>query len=410
VWHDHTINHVNSLLDKELGEQPGSAAGTTHFFDHALLDHFTGSFSTPERKWSQRYYVDTTHWGGEGFPVFLYIGGEGPQSAPSERLFMWTLAEEHKALMLSLEHRYYGESQPTDDMSNANLAYLTSAQALADIGYFAEYINANSGGNDSSSSPPLSLSASTASSQWVAFGGSYPGNLATWLKLKYPALVAGTVGSSAPVLAEYDYIQYAEVVGSALAYDFIGGSDACRETVASATEALMGLVSGTTPWGLDPTIPTSLKPCSPMSSALDLGMYQSELFGNFQGMVQYNLMSYKPYVADVCASMAASVAAGDSALDAFATATALFYNPEDQNHCISETRTHANPRVTHAAKEHNQFAASFFPTPLSLPRAVLYRIYTPPLLSLPCPLQAPPSRLTTSRSSPTRPSRPWGAT
>ena len=45
----------------------------------------------------------------------------------------------------------------------------------------------------------------------MAFGGSYPGNLATWIKLKYPALLDGTVGSSAPVFAEYDYIQYAEV-------------------------------------------------------------------------------------------------------------------------------------------------------------------------------------------------------
>jgi hypothetical protein len=41
---------------------------------------------------------------------------------------MWTLAEKHSALMVSLEHRYYGESQPVPDMSVENLKYLTSEQ------------------------------------------------------------------------------------------------------------------------------------------------------------------------------------------------------------------------------------------------------------------------------------------
>jgi pimeloyl-ACP methyl ester carboxylesterase len=61
------------------------------------------------------------------------------------------------------------------------------------------------------STPPLRLPAATWASAWVAFGGSYPGSLATWLKLKYPSLLRGAVGSSAPVFAEYDYVQYAEV-------------------------------------------------------------------------------------------------------------------------------------------------------------------------------------------------------
>ena len=42
---------------------------------------------------------------GEGYPVFLYIGGEGPQAAPSDRLFMYELAKTHGALMLALEVR-----------------------------------------------------------------------------------------------------------------------------------------------------------------------------------------------------------------------------------------------------------------------------------------------------------------
>ena len=85
-------------------------------------------------------------------------------------------------------------------------------KALEDAARFIAYLCAHNNNNaDTLSSPPLDLPASPGSSPWVSFGGSYPGNLASWLKLKYPSLVVGTVGSSAPVFAEYDFIQYAEV-------------------------------------------------------------------------------------------------------------------------------------------------------------------------------------------------------
>lgn len=203
VGHDHTLNKINKLLDTEIGSVASSDESTTYFYDNAVLDHFTSSFASQSPKWSQRYYVDTTFWGGEGSPVFLFIGGEGPQSAPSSRFFLWTLAEEHNALMISLEHRFYGESQPVPNMDTDNMKYLSSEQALEDIARFVAYINsqeANTANDDST--PSLTLSASTASSKWVAFGGSYPGSLTSWVKLKYPALFAGTVGSSAPVDAE----------------------------------------------------------------------------------------------------------------------------------------------------------------------------------------------------------------
>lgn len=42
------------------------------------------------------------------------------------------------ALLISLEHRYYGASQPFDDWSTENFEFLTSEQALADIANFID--------------------------------------------------------------------------------------------------------------------------------------------------------------------------------------------------------------------------------------------------------------------------------
>eukprot|EP00466_Bigelowiella_natans_P015119 jgi/Bigna1/46144/estExt_Genewise1.C_20198 len=292
-----TLQGNQSLLESHAGSN-----STTHFYKNALLDHFGGL--SDEKHWLQRYYVDSSQWGGEGYPVFLYIGGEGPQGPVSSSLFMYELAVEHKALVLALEHRFYGESRPVEDMSDANLKFLTSHQALGDLARFVEYIKAyDPNVNDAKSSPPLSLPASAQESPFVAFGGSYPGNLAAWFKLKYPSVVIGSVASSAPVFAEYDFAEYGEVVGRALSYPLIGGSDQCYSAVEKAVTTLKTLLDSTTPAGSSDKIPSYLRPCSPIGGPLDLATYEAQIFGAFQGVVQYNLENRPPYVSDLCTAM-----------------------------------------------------------------------------------------------------------
>ena len=46
---------------------------------------------------------------------------------------MYDLAQDHKALQVDIEHRFYGESYPTSNMTTENLRYLSSEQALADL-------------------------------------------------------------------------------------------------------------------------------------------------------------------------------------------------------------------------------------------------------------------------------------
>lgn len=307
-FHHHVGHHVEHVLSQGAA-RGGSSNATTHFFKFAVLDHFDGLRG--RQFWRQRYYVDQTHWCGDGCPIFLYIGGEGPQGPPSDRLFMGHLAKKMGALMLALEHRYYGESQPVADMSVANLRYLSSSQALADLAKFIEYIRDYSPFKlDLGSTPELKMLSSTKHSKLVAFGGSYPGALAAWLPLKYPASLAGSVASSAPVHAENNFLQYADVTGTAFAARSVGGGPVCKGAIQEAVTALQKLVISTTPAGTDPGIPSALRPCASkqgtpgLHSVLDLATYQSTLFSSFQGTAQYNREEpHGATVASVCAVM-----------------------------------------------------------------------------------------------------------
>lgn len=79
----------------------------------------------------------------------------------------------------------------SSDLSTKNLQYLTSQQALADLATFITAMN-----------DKYKFSENV---RWIAFGGSYPGSLAAWLRAKYPFLVRGAMSASGPLLAEVDF-------------------------------------------------------------------------------------------------------------------------------------------------------------------------------------------------------------
>lgn len=132
--------------------------------------------------------------------VFLMVGGEAPIDEffiASNYIAMVQWGAEYGALLYQLEHRYYGRSQPTEDLSVPNLKYLHSEQALADAAVFINKVN-----KDRNFTNP----------KWVAFGGSYPGSLSAWIRLKYPNLIYSSIASSAPVQAKTDYFEYMQTV------------------------------------------------------------------------------------------------------------------------------------------------------------------------------------------------------
>ena len=60
--------------------------------------------------YEQRYWINDKYWDKENGPVFVYICGEWTCSPPDDRNFWAMVGAEHGALLVSLEHRYYGDS------------------------------------------------------------------------------------------------------------------------------------------------------------------------------------------------------------------------------------------------------------------------------------------------------------
>eukprot|EP00743_Colponemidia_sp_Colp-15_P000773 GILK01000854.1.p1 GENE.GILK01000854.1~~GILK01000854.1.p1 ORF type:complete len:527 (+),score=94.26 GILK01000854.1:149-1582(+) len=210
----------------------GSITGVTrwsekaeHFEFKQRLDHFNAAES---RTFQQSYWVNRAYWDQATGPVFFYIGGEGPLSgaaieAPGE---IAELAAQYKALLVALEHRYYGQSLPFADFNTENMQYLSSMQALEDIKSFWSFFNEQEK-IDAEKQP------------WISVGGSYPGSLSAWLRLKYPNVVNGALASSAPVHAKADFFEYDQVVRQSLE-DF---SSQCASSIKSSLQLVDAYLS-----------------------------------------------------------------------------------------------------------------------------------------------------------------------
>ncbi|KAL4676202.1 hypothetical protein H8959_010347 [Pygathrix nigripes] len=187
---------------------PGAAALPKVGWLEQLLDPFNVS---DRRSFLQRYWVNDQHWVGEDGPIFLHLGGEGSLGPGSVmRGHPAALAPAWGALVISLEHRFYGLSIPAGGLEMAQLRFLSSRHALADV--VSARLALSRLFNVSSSSP------------WICFGGSYAGSLAAWARLKFPHLIFASVASSAPVRAVLDFSEYNDVVSRSLMSTAIGGS------------------------------------------------------------------------------------------------------------------------------------------------------------------------------------------
>ncbi|KAI4176117.1 MAG: hypothetical protein LQ346_007942 [Caloplaca aetnensis] len=89
-----------------------------------------------------RYWFDASYYK-DGGPVIVLQSGEtdGEGRLPFlQKGLLHQLAQATNGIGVVLEHRYYGKSFPTPDLSTPNLRFLTTEQALADMAYFAQNV------------------------------------------------------------------------------------------------------------------------------------------------------------------------------------------------------------------------------------------------------------------------------
>eukprot|EP00933_Yihiella_yeosuensis_P007376 TRINITY_DN112381_c0_g1_i1.p1 TRINITY_DN112381_c0_g1~~TRINITY_DN112381_c0_g1_i1.p1 ORF type:complete len:570 (-),score=105.80 TRINITY_DN112381_c0_g1_i1:156-1865(-) len=215
------------LLVSTMGRVLGDSVGASYV--EQPQDHFDKS---NPNTWRQAYWVNDTFWTpGSSAPIFLCVGGEGPpldSSAVRQSLHCDIAVEwlaEKKALMFAIEHRYYGchnmSACPVSDLTKPDaLRFLSSHQAIEDVANFVRTMNEEH-------------NLKSDQNRWVTWGGSYPGMLAGWSRLKHPELIHAAVASSAPVAAALDMPEYFDHLAFAysVADNRVGGSAACRDAI-----------------------------------------------------------------------------------------------------------------------------------------------------------------------------------
>ncbi|KAK8762810.1 hypothetical protein V5799_025931 [Amblyomma americanum] len=170
-----------------VGGKPAKVGPYKKHFFRTKVDHF--GFHNNDT-FEMRYAVADQFWDRSKGPIFFYTGNEFFMENFIENTgLMWEWAPEMKALIIFAEHRFYGKSMPFGQESLTGLpqlGYLSAEQALAD---YADLLIHLRGTLPGAANRPV-----------VAFGGSYGGMLAAWMRMKYPHLVTAALSSSAPLL------------------------------------------------------------------------------------------------------------------------------------------------------------------------------------------------------------------
>ena len=140
---------------------------------------------------SIHYWLDKQYFNSSDAtaPIFLGLGGEG--GIDGENVRCPQFAQNHGALCMIAEHRFYGESLPASRSLAAFKEGLSVEQALADTSAVVDAVQAAY-----STAGPRPV---------IAFGGSYSGALCAWLRQSYPGHAAGCVAQSAVINAIYDF-------------------------------------------------------------------------------------------------------------------------------------------------------------------------------------------------------------
>ncbi|EFO90491.1 hypothetical protein CRE_09925 [Caenorhabditis remanei] len=280
-------------------------------FEQGTFRQKQNHFSNQDPNTFQQKFFKNAQWAKPGGPNFLMIGGEGPEGAGwvlNQDITYLTWAKKYGATVYLLEHRFYGDSVVGD---NTDFQLLSSLQMLYDLAEFIREINYRTG----------------TSNPWITFGGSYSGALSAWMREVFPDVVVGAVASSGPVFAKTDFYEYLMVVENSIrTYD-----PTCADRIQSGFNTMRtmfltkeGRKSLSDLFQLDP-------PFGDNVTDTDQHYFFSNVYGNFQGAVQYSGDNAGAYangygIPDMCKIMTNDDNTPLNNIVAFNQFMSIFYN------------------------------------------------------------------------------------
>lgn len=205
------------------------------------LDHFNASDS---RTFQQQMVVCPGAWpaaaaaqAATGSLIF-FLGNEAPLPNPPSQPIIFENAARMGALIVQLEHRYYGQSRPFPAPPDApsgllptpQYAWLTIEQVMEDSKAAVEAVRRELG-------VPAAVPT-------LVIGGSYGGNLAAWHRVTHPDTFHAAIASSGPV----KYTIGTPALGAAAQnfHDIIGaavtaitGNASCADAVRAGGDEIM---------------------------------------------------------------------------------------------------------------------------------------------------------------------------
>ncbi|KAJ0238799.1 Serine carboxypeptidase S28 family protein [Hirschfeldia incana] len=241
------------------------------YYDQSL-DHFT---FTPEsyQTFQQRYVINAKHWAGSkaNAPILAFLGEEASIESDLYVGFFQDNGPRLKALLVYIEHRYYGKSVPfgsaEEALKNATtLGYLNAAQALADYAAILVHVKEKYSAKHS----PI-----------IVVGGSYGGMLAAWFRLKYPHIALGALASSAPLLYFEDTrpkFGYYHIITKV----FKEKSERCYKTIRKSWDEIDRVAAKSN--GLL-ILSKKFKTCAPLSRSFDIKDFLDSIYAE---SVQFN--------------------------------------------------------------------------------------------------------------------------
>lgn len=208
-----------NVLPKETTNSNRSVSVRFHY---QKIDHFD---LTDTRGFWQLFLENRDHFK-PGGPIICVIGGQ----FPGTDIFITAgplhdVAISQNGLLVFLEPRYFGVSQPFAINTLDSMKYLTVDQNIYDIGHFLEALKNNE----------TDLADSKVIVAGIGLGASY----VSWFRQEFPELSVGGWASSAPVEVMPDVPEYKEDMGKTIRKH---GSDKCYDKLKDGFETMQKMI------------------------------------------------------------------------------------------------------------------------------------------------------------------------